>query len=186
MKSRRSVVSVSVVVAGLLGLTACSGEKPSGLATLKPSASGSSSPSPTSTSKWTPEQQQVIDGFDRFTDFRTAIFTKTEKIDMAKAHRVAKEPFATTYLKRIDATLSAGFVQTGRVVNTTSSVTVSGDKATVRTCQDQTHTKLVNPDPSVPRVRTLPPAMATVSLVREGDLWLVAGFKGDEGPCVSG
>ena len=184
MKSCRSVVSMSVVVVGLLGLSACGSDKPSGLPVYTP---GASSSSPTSTSRWTPEQQQVIDGYNRFTDFRTAIFTKTEKIDMAKAHRVAIEPFVTMYLKSVDATLSAGFVQTGKVVNTISSVTVTGSQAIVRTCQDQTHTKLINPgDSSVPTVGTLPPALATVSLVHNGDLWLVSGFKGDEGACVSG
>jgi len=189
MTPLRTAVSASVLVAvGVLGLSACSGEKPSGLAAFTPSPSGNAaSASPTSASKWTPEQQQVIDGFDKFTDYRTATFTKTEKIDMAKAHQVAQEPFATKYMKRIDATLSAGFVQTGKVVNTIASVTVAGEKATIKTCQDQTHTKLTKPsDPSAPAVKTLPPAMATVSLAREGDAWKVAGFTGGEGKCITG
>jgi len=185
VKSCRSVVSVFVVVAGLLGLTACSGEKPSGLATFKPSASGGSSP--TSASKWTPEQQQVIDGYDRFNDLQTAISTKVAKIDMAKAHRVAREPFASEYLKQLDGTLSAGFVQKGKVVNTISTVTVSGVAATIKTCVDQTHMTFSVPgNASAPPMGTRPPTMATVSLARQGDSWLVAGFKGDEGACVSG
>ena len=126
----------------LLGLSACGGDGPSGLATVTPIASrAGSSPTPTSTSKWTPEQQQVIDGYDRFIDLPTAISTKAEKIDMAKVHKVAKEPFATVFLKGIDATLSAGFVQQGRAGYTTSSVTVAGEMATIKTCLDQTHMK---------------------------------------------
>lgn len=186
MKSCRSVVSVSVVVVGLLGLTACGGE-PSGLPVYTPGASGSSSPSPTSTSKWTPEQQQVIDGYDRFNDLITAIMSKAEKLDMAKAHKVAKEPFATTYLKGVDSTISAGFVQKGKVVRTVSSVTVAGDAATIRTCVDQTHMKLVNTGKNPgPAVQIPPPSWQTVSVVRQGDSWLVAGLKSSEGTCVSG
>jgi hypothetical protein len=176
---------VFVVVAGLLGLTACSGEKPSGLATFKPSASGGSSPSPTSTSKWTPEQQQVIDGYDGFTRVYESIYTGAEKIDMARVHAVAKEPFATVTMKDVDATLSTGYVQAGKVVNTISSVTVNGDKATIKTCYDQTHTKFVNPGKaSAPAAQIPPPTMATVSLMRERGVWLLTGFKGDEGACT--
>lgn len=187
MKSYRSVVSVSVVAVVVLGLSACGGEEPSGLPVYTPGASGSSSPSPTSTSKWTPEQQQVIDGYDRFNDLITAIMSKAEKIDMAKAHKAAKEPFATTYLKGVDSTISAGFVQKGKVVRTVSSVTVAGDAATIRTCVDQTHMKLVNTGKNPgPAVQIPPPSWQTVSVVRQGDSWLVAGLKSSEGTCVSG
>jgi len=180
-------VSVSVVALGLLGLTACSGEKPSGLATFKPSASSSSSASPTGTSKWTPEQQQVIDGYDGFTRVYESIYTGAEKIDMAKVHTVAKEPFATVTMKDIDATLSTGYVQAGKVVNTISSVTVDGDKATIKTCYDQTHTKFINPGKaSAPAAQIPPPTIATVSLIRERGAWLLVGFKGDEGACARG
>jgi len=190
MTLRRVVVSLSVVAVGSLGLTGCGGEAPSGLAPFTLSATSTSStatPTPTSTSKWTPEQQQVIDGYDRYNDLITAILAKTEKIDMAKIHLVATEPFATPYLKRVDATISAGFVQTGELVTTISAVRVTNERATIKVCEDQTHTRLTNPShPSVPKVQTLPPALATLSLVRKGDAWLVAGFHGDEGACVSG
>ena len=188
MTSRRVVGSVSVVAAGVLGLSGCSSDKPSGLAPFTPSAtSTSSSPSPTSTSKWTPEQQQVIDGYDRFIDLQTAISTKAQKIDMAKAHKVAKEPFATEYLKGIDATLSAGYRQTGKAVVTVSSAIVAGNTATMKACLDQTHLNLINPgNPSAPRWEARPPALVTVSLVREGGSWLIAGLRAGEGSCVSG
>jgi hypothetical protein len=187
VKSCRSVVSVSVVAVGLLGLSACGGDKPSGLPVYTPGASSSSSPSSTATSKWTPEQQQVIDGFNRFTDFTMAIWTKAENIDMAKAHRVAKEPFATLTMKDIEEVLSTGYVEMGKRVYTISSVTAAGGTATVKTCIDQTQRKLINPaDPSSPAARNPPPSMATVSLVREGGSWLVTGLKGGEGPCATG
>jgi hypothetical protein len=177
---------VVVVVAGLLGLSACSGEKPSGLATFTPGASSGSS-SPTSTSKWTPEQQQVIDGYAGFNSLMTAISTKTEKIDMAKAHRVAKEPFATEYLKGVDTTLSAGYEQTGKPIVTVSSATVAGDTASMKACLDLTHLNLINPgNPSAARWEPRRPSRVTVSLVLEGGSWLVAGIKGGEGSCVSG
>jgi hypothetical protein len=178
---------VSVVVVGLLGLTACSGEKPSGLATFKPSASVSPSPSPTSTSKWTPEQQQVIEGYDDFTSLYESIYTGAEKIDMAKVHKVAAEPFATSTMKSLDATLSTGYVQTGKVVNTISAVTVTGDKATIKTCYDQTHTKFINPrKTSAPAAQIPAPTLATVSLARVLGAWVLTGFKGDEGACLGG
>ena len=181
------MVSVSLVAVGLLGLTACGGEKPSGLATFKPSGSGSSSASPTGTSKWTPEQQQVIDGYDRYTDLSTAIWTKAEKIDMAKVHKIATEPYATATMKEVDATLSAGFVQTGRVVNTISAVTIVGGKASIKTCYDQTHTKFTDPaHPAAPKVQIPPPSMGTVSLVREGGSWLVSDYQDGGATCVSG
>ena len=184
MKSCRSVVSMSVVVVGLLGLSACGSDKPSGLPVYTP---GASSSSPTSTSRWTPEQQQVIDGYDRFNSLMTAISTKAEKIDMTKAHRVAKDPFATDYLKGVDATLSAGYEQTGKPNVTVSSVTVAGGTATMKACLDLTHLNLINPgSPSAARWEARPPARVTVSLVREGGSWLVAGMKGGEGSCVSG
>ncbi len=185
MKSCRSVVSMSVVVVGLLGLSACGGDKPSGLPVYTPGVGGGSSP--TATSKWTPEQEQVIAGYGRFTDLQTAISTKVAKIDMAKAHRVAREPFATEYLQQLDETLSAGFVQKGKVVNTISAVAVSGVTATIKTCVDQTHMTFSVPgNASAPPVGTRPPTMAIVSLARQGGSWLVAGFKGDEGACVTG
>jgi len=187
MKSCRSVVSVSVVAVGLLGLSACGGGKPSGLPVYTPAASSSSSPSPTATSKWTPEQQQVIDGYEGFNNLITAISTKAEKIDMAKAHRVAKEPFVTGYLKGIDSTLSAGYVDTGKAVSTTLAVTIAGGIATMKTCLDLTHTKTLNPGNSAaPPVQNPPPSRVTVSLAREAGSWLVTGLKGDEGTCVSG
>lgn len=191
MTFRRVVVFVSVV-AGVLGLSACSSDKPSGLAPFTPSASSTSSsplptPSPTSTSKWTPEQQQVIDAYDRFIDLQTAISTKAQKIDMAKARQVAKEPFATEYLKKLEGTLVAGFVQKGKVVNTISAVTVAGNTATIKTCVDQTHMTFSVPgNASAPPVGTRPPALATVTLAHGRDSWLVSGSKGGEGACVSG
>lgn len=188
MTSHRLVVSVSIVAASVLGLGACSSEKPSGLTPFTPTAtSSSSSPSPSSLSQWTPDQQQVIDGYDGFNNLITAIWTKSEKIDMTKAHRVAKDPFVTKYLKGIDAGLSAGFVQTGKVVSTVSSVTTTGDTATLDTCVDETQTKLINRgNPSGPQAQAPPPSRVTVSLVREGDSWLVAGLKGGGGACAAG
>jgi hypothetical protein len=132
MTSRRYAVSLPVVVAvGVLGLSACSSEQPSGVAPFTPSVS--SGPSPTRTSKWTPEQQLAIDGYDRYNELITRIMSKAEQINMAKVHSVAKEPFATTDMKEVDATLSAGFVETGKAVDTILSVTLAGDKATVKT-----------------------------------------------------
>jgi hypothetical protein len=187
VKSCRSVVSVLVVLVGLPGLTACSGDKPSGLPAYAPGAGGGSSPSPTGTSKWTPEQQQVIDGYGGFNSLMTAISSKAEKIDMTKAHGVSKEPFASEYLKGVDATLSAGYKQTGKPVVTVSSATVAGDTATMKACLDLTHLNLINPgNPSAARWEARPPARVTVSLVRESGSWLVSGIKSGEGSCVSG
>jgi len=187
VKPYRSVLSVSVALVGLLGLSACGGEEPSGLAVYTPGANGSAAPSATSTSKWTPEQQQVIDGYEGFNDLIATIMSKAETIDLAKAHKVAKEPFATTYLKGVDSTISAGFVQKGKIVRTVSSVTVDGDAATIRTCVDQTHMKLVNTGKNPgPAVQVPPPSWQTVSVVRQGDSWLVDGLKSDGGTCVSG
>lgn len=152
-----------------------------------PGASSSAGPSATSTSKWTTEQQQVVDGYDRFTDLSTAIWTKAEKIDMAKVHKIATEPYATATMKEIDATLSAGFAQTGRVVNTISAVTIVGGKASIKTCYDQTHTRFTDPaHPTAPKVQVPPPSMGTVSLVREGGSWLVSGYQDGSATCVSG
>ena len=184
MKSCRSVVSVFVVVVGLLGLSACGGDKPPGLPLYTPGVGGSS---PTNTSKWTPEQQQVIDGYDGFNSLVAAIWSKDEKIDMAKAHQVAGEPFITKYLQNLDAALSAGLVLTGKVVNTISSVTVVGGTATINTCVDATHTKLTNPgNPSAPTAQIPPPSRMSVSMVRKADSWLVTGLKGGNSTCVSG
>jgi hypothetical protein len=186
MTVRRVVGSVAVLAAGLLVLSACSSGKPSGLAPFTPSATSTSS-TPTSTSKWTPEQQQVIDGYGRYNELITAILSKTEKIDEAKVHKVAAEPYATTFLKRVDATISAGYVQTGKLIATISAVQVTNEGATIKVCVDQTHTRLTNPShPAVPKAKTLPPALATLPMVRKGDAWLVAGFHGDEGACTSG
>jgi hypothetical protein len=189
MTSRRVVVSVSVA-AGVLGLSACSSQEPSGLPAFTPSASSTSStptPSPTSTSKWTPEQQQVIDGYTRFRDLYTAIWTKAEKIDMAKARQVATEPFATVSMKGIDAGISVGYVQKGMVVNTILSVAAAGDTATIKTCKDESRANFVNPgNPSAPRWSARPLVPVTVSLARKGHSWLVSGLKDDEGTCVSG
>jgi hypothetical protein len=185
MKSCRSVASLSVVAVALLGLSACSGDKPSGLATFTPRVSGSSSsPPPVSTSQWTPEQQQVIDGYDRYSKMVSGLLSKKEKVSLAKARQVATEPYATTFLKDVDATVSAGFVMTGKTVNTISAVTTKGGKATIKTCLDLTRSKLAQP--SAPAAKSLPPSRATVSLSRHGDSWLVDGLKAGEGACVSG
>jgi nicotinamidase-related amidase len=123
--SRRYAVSASVFVAlGVLMLSACGGEKPSGLPVFTPSPSPSSL---TTTSKWSPEQQQVIDGYERFTDLSNAIWTKAEMLDMAKVHLVAQEPFATDAMKVITNTLSTGYVQRGKSVSTILAVRVTGD-----------------------------------------------------------
>jgi len=187
VKSCRSAVSVFVVVVGLLGLSACSDETSSGLATFSPSARTGGSPSSARASRWTAEQQQVIDNYDGFTAQLAAIWSKAEVIDMAKVHKVAKEPFATSTMKSIDATLSIGLVRTGHVVDTIAAVTVDGNKATIKTCYDQTHTKYSSSGKaSLPPVQILPPSKATVTLAREGSSWLVTDFKGGQGPCVTG
>jgi hypothetical protein len=188
MTLRRVAVSVSLVAAGVLGLTACGSDKPSGVAPFTPNATGTgSSPTPTSTSKWTPEQQQVIDGYDRFIDLQTAISSGAQKGDVATFHKVAKEPFANQTMKGIALALSAGFVQTGKAVNTISSVTLVGETASIKTCLDQTHLNLINPShPSAPRWEARPPSKGTVLLVRERDVWLVSGYKGGEGTCITG
>lgn len=129
----------------------------------------------------------MIDGYDRYTDLSTAIWTKAEKIDMAKVHKIATEPFATATMKEIDATLSAGFVQKGRVVNTISAVTLVGGKASIKTCYDQTHTSFTDPaHPTAPKVQIPSPSTGTVSLVRAGGSWLVSGYKDSGATCVSG
>lgn len=186
MTLRRVVGSVSVVAVGVLGLSACGSDKPAGVAPFTPSVnSASSSPTPTSASKWTPEQQQVIEGYDRFNNLVTAFMTKAEAIDVAKARQVAKEPFASVILKGIDSTISAGFVQEGKLVRTVSSVVVAEDAATIKACVDETHMKIVNPgNPSGPAVRIPPPSWQTVSVVRIGRSWLVAGLKSGGGACV--
>jgi hypothetical protein len=150
MTSRHFAVSVSFVAVGVLGLSACSSGKPSSVASVTPSArSSSSSPSvaPTISSKWTP-QQQVIDGYDRFNNLVPSIWARAlaraEKIDVAKAHQVAKDPFVTKYLRGVATGLLAGFVQTGKLVSTVSSVTTAGDTATIKTCLDQSHMKLID------------------------------------------
>ena len=190
MKPRRRVVSVSLAAVGVLGLGACGSETPSGLAPFTPSArtgSPSASPSPTISSKWTPQQQQVIDGYDRFNELNTRLLSKAEKIDMARAHQVAKEPFATKILQDIAGTLSSGFVRTGKLADTLSAVTVVGETATIKTCLDLKDTKFFKPgSPSAAPLQNPPPAWATVSLAREGGSWLVSGLKGGEGTCVSG
>lgn len=188
MKSRSLVVSVSAVAVGVLGLSACSSEKPSGLAPFTPTARSSSpSPSPTISSKWTPQQQRVIDGYQQYNELVTRILSKAEKIDLAKAHQVAKEPYATKFLQGIDGTLSAGFVRTGKVAYTFSAVTVVGDSATIKTCLDLTPTKFFKPgSPSAAPLQNPPPSRATVSLAREGGSWLVSGLKDGEGTCVTG
>jgi hypothetical protein len=90
-------------------------------------------------------------------------------------------------MKDIDAALSAGFVQKGKSMNTISSVTFAGQTATINTCLDRTHLNLINPThPSAPRWEAQPPSKGTVSLAREGGAWLVAGYKGDKGACVTG
>lgn len=189
MTARRVVVSVSVVAVAL-GLSACSSGSPSGVAPLPPSARGSSAPppvSPTSTSKWTSQQQQVIDGFDGFNNLVASIWAKAEKLDMAKAHQFAKDPFATKYLTGVAAGLSAGFVQTGKLVSTVSSVTTVGDAATIKTCLDQTHLLLIDQrNPSGPRAQAPKPSRATVSLTRQGDAWLVSGIEDGKDACISG
>jgi len=184
------------VTAAVLTLSACSTEKPSGLAPFTPSTSNSSpsptsssvpSPSLTNASKWTPEQQQVIDAYDRYNTYIKSVLKKKQKIDMAKAHKVAKEPFASASLKEASTTLALGFVRTGAVVNTISSVTVAGgDTAIIKTCLDLTRSFFIKPaDKSAP-VKNPPPSRATVSLSRAGGSWLVSGLKAGEGACVTG
>ena len=191
MKPRRRVVSVSLAAVGVLGLSACSSETPSGLAPFTPSArtgSPSASPSPTISSKWTAEQQQVIAGYGRYNALMARFRAKTEKIDMAKAHQVGQEPFITKQLQQMAVALSAGFVDTGEAArDTTLSVTVVGSTATLNTCLDQTRTKSVNhTNPSAPVGSPPPPARVNVSLVRDAGSWLVAGLKDGGGACVSG
>ncbi len=186
MKPRSLVVSVSVVAVGVLGLSACSGAKPSGLAPSTPSASASS-PSPTISSKWTPEQQRVIAGYDAYNALMDRIRTKTEKIDMAKAHRVGQEPFIRKQLQQMEQQLSSGYVEMGKAVDTTLSVTVVGSTATLNTCLDLTHIKLVNPgNPTAPPVKIPPPARVNVLMVKDAGSWLVSGLKDGGGGCVSG
>lgn len=129
----------------------------------------------------------MIGGYDRFNDLMTAFRTKAEKIDLAKGRQVAKEPFVTGYLKGIASTLSAGYVDTGKAVSTTLSVTVVRETASIKTCLDLTPTKLVSQGSStVAPVQNPPPSRVTVSMVKEADAWRVSGLKGGEVACVSG
>lgn len=105
MKSSRCVVSVSLfaVAVAMLGLSACGSDKSSGLAPYTPS----SSTSPTTASKWTPEQQQVIEATMTYRALTTK-YAKGVKVDRAKLRTVATEKRAVEAEKVIVGGLSSG------------------------------------------------------------------------------
>jgi hypothetical protein len=186
MTLRRVVGSVAVLAAGLLGLSACSSGKPSGLAPFTPGAtSTSSSPSPTSTSKWTPEQQQVIEAYVMYQALITK-YRKGAKLDMAALRSVATEAFAVKSGKEVAAGLSAGFILHGDDVHDTRVVTIAGTKSILTECWD-TKSYGVNEKASPPiTAKGAPPANYTVNLTRSADTWHVAGFTRGAACSVNG
>jgi hypothetical protein len=172
-------VLVAVVV---LGLSACSSEKPSGVAPFTPSASSSSSSSSSPSSKWTPEQQQVTEAYATYQSLITK-YRKGTKLDMAALRAVATEPFAVQSGKNVIAGLSAGFILHGDDVHDTRTVTIRGSKATLTECWDtRSYGVNMKATPSI-TAKGAAPALYTVNLTRSDDRWFVAGFT--PGPACS-
>jgi hypothetical protein len=186
MTLRRVGVSLSVVAAGLLGLSGCSSDKPSDLGPLTPGASSSSaSPSPSSTSRWTPEQQQVIEVYVTYQALITK-YRKGAKLDMAALRSVATEAFAVKSGKEVAAGLSAGFILHGDDVHDIQVVTIAGTKSILTECWD-TKSYGVNAKASPPvTAKGAPPANYTVNLTRSADTWHVAGFTRGAACSVNG
>ena len=168
----RVAVRACLAVTALLLAAACSSGNPA----VEPSVKESLdlSPSASTGSTWTPEQQEVVDGLVAFNDV-LASFLQGDELDMAKMRAVAAEPYATASAEQISTTTEAGFVMTGKDRYTTESVRISGEKATLSACWDSSTSTVVNGFQKPPAtVQPLPPAIVSFTLQRSKGAWLVA------------
>lgn len=180
MKSPRCVASVSVVAVALLGLSACGSDKPSGLAPFTPN----SSTSPTSASKWTQEQQQVIDSFLAYRAL-IAKYRRGARVDRALLRSVATEQRAVQAEQGIVGGLTLGFILSGDDdVEEIRAVTVTGAKSKLTECWigrsygvKKSASPPVTAKPSTPRI-------VNVNLTRSAGTWRVAGFT-DGAACAA-
>jgi hypothetical protein len=181
MTSRRLALSMCAVTAGVLTLSGCGGDKSSGLASFKPS---SHSPSPSSTSTWTPEQQQVIDANKTYRGL-VAKYRRGAKVDRVLLRSVATEQRAVQAEKAIVGGLALGFIlSSDDDVEEIRAVTITGAKSTLTECWIG-RSYGVNKSASPPiTAKPSTPHMVSVNLTRSAGTWRVAGFT-DGAACAA-
>lgn len=182
MVPHRGVMSVSVAAAGVMALSACGGGQSTGPAPFTPSSSSQSS-SPTTTSKWTPEQEQVIETTLTYHGL-VAKYRKGATLDMAALRSVATEARAVQTGKTIVAGLSAGFILYGDDAHEIRSVTITGATSVLTECWIE-RSYGVNRKAS-PTIRTKPSAshIGIINLSRSADRWHVSGYT-DGAACAA-
>jgi hypothetical protein len=164
----------------LLGLSACGGDKPSGLASFTPS----STTSPTSAAEWTGEQQQVI---DTTLTYRALIanYRRGTRVDRAKLRTVATESRSVEAEKAIVGGLTLGFVLQGAPdLEEVRAVEITGATSTLTECwigRSYGVKKSVSP-PVTAKPST--PHIVKVNLTRSAGTWHVAGFT-DGAACAA-
>jgi hypothetical protein len=162
-----------VVAAGVLGLSGCGGEKTSGIAPYTPGASKSASP--TTTSNWTPEQQQVIEATMAY---RALIqkYSRGTMVDRAELRTVATEQRAVDAEKAIVGGLTLGYILSGEPdLDEVRAVTITGAKSVLTECwigRSYGVKKAASPP-----VTAMPqaPLIVNMKLTRADGKWRVSG-----------
>lgn len=173
----RAVAAAGATAVMVLGVAGCGGGK------SDDDPAGKTTPA----SKWTAEQQDVIDAYAAFTGVSDDV-ARGSKLDMDQVHGVAKEPFATEYFKKIDGAASAGLRLKGDGAQAfPRKVQVDGDAATYELCSDGSSMKMMNvlSDPPQPVQVDAAVNLLEIDLVRAGSDWLVTGRKAN-GTCTPG
>jgi hypothetical protein len=162
---------MTVTAAAVVVLSGCSGDKPSGLAAFTPGASSSSS---AAASKWTPEQQQVIDANLRY-DGLVAKYSRGQKVDRAELRTAATESRAAKAELDITGGLTIGFILQGPPdEHEIRSVTISGAESTLTECWIG-HSYGVRKSATPPETaKAVAPAIVTVKLKRSAGTWRVS------------
>jgi len=181
MTSRRLALSMALVAAGAVVLSGCGGDKSSGLASFTPG----SSPSSTATSKWTPDQQQVIDATMAYRLLVSKYLRGETRLDRAALRSVATESRAVEAEKIIVGGLTIGFILKGpEDVNEVRAVTITGAKATLTECWiGRSYGVRKSSSPPV-TAKPAKPLLVNISLTRSAGSWRVSGFT-DGAACAA-
>lgn len=172
---RSRAVRAGLAATALLLVASCSGSGSDPGAEPDTEKSLDLSPSESPTSKWTPEEQGVVDSLVAYNDLVTAV-SQDKELKQDTMRRVAAEPFATKIAKQLAAQRSAGFVMEGEEEYRPRTVQLAGNEATLVTCWDPSTATIVNEYQTPPAtVKPYPRTLVTFTLEQPRGRWLVTG-----------
>ncbi|AWB92769.1 hypothetical protein [Aeromicrobium chenweiae] len=153
----------------LLLLGGCGSDEPSAASTSGTPTSAAADPD-----GLTPEQREVVDAAEAYTD--AIVGRGAQPLGPVIKDLVTKEVYDFIVPADTKALEDAGLQYVGQVTIKPSSVTITGDKALVKGCQDSSEAFMVAKGRTAPdaEAKPLPSTRISFGLVRRDGRWIVS------------